>query len=474
MLNTFLLALYFMIPATLAAAGELRAPSDKPNFVVIFVDDLGYGDMGCFGSTKNRTPQVDKMAAEGMKFTDFYVTSGVCSPSRSSLMTGCYPLRIGMHESERGCFVIVPRDKRGLNPDEITVAEVLKQQGYATTCIGKWHLGDQPPFLPCKQGFDEYYGIPFSNDMGSREKGKLLNGLPELPLLRNDTVIEAPVDQTTITKRYTEEAITFIRAHKDEPFFVYLPHTMVHSPRFSSPAFAGKSKNGAYGDAVEEVDWSTGQILDTLKELGIDKNTMVIFTSDNGATKAGSNAPLAGWKISTLEGGMRVPFVAWWPGTIPAAKECHELASTIDVMPTFAKLAGTKPPTDRIIDGRDIAALLTGTPNAKTPHDAYYYYFMSQLQCVRSGKWKLHLALTPQIKGWMGEEAENTAAKLYDLDADPAEATDLSAANPEVVTRLNALAEIARKDIGDYKIKSSGQRPPGFFPNPELVRMKPE
>jgi len=247
-------------------AGE-DATKRKPNIIVIFIDDMGYSDVGCFGSKKNRTPAIDRMAREGMKLTSFYVSCGVCSPSRTSLLTGCYPLRVGMHESSKGCFVIVPQDQRGLNPAETTVAEMLKGRGYATACIGKWHLGDQPVFFPTRHGFDYYYGIPFSNDMGSLEKGKLKNGLPPLPLMRNEEVIDAPADQPTITKRYTEEAIGFIRKNADNPFFLYLPHTMVHRPIASSPQFAGKSANGKYGDAVEEVDWSTGQILAELKKL---------------------------------------------------------------------------------------------------------------------------------------------------------------------------------------------------------------
>ena len=440
----------------------------KPNLIVIFVDDLGYGDIGCFGSTVNRTPAVDRMAREGMKLTSFYVSSGVCSPSRASLMTGCYPLRVGMHESEKDCFVLVPRDKRGLNPAETTVAQMLKGQGYATACIGKWHLGDQPPFFPTRRGFDYYYGIPFSNDMGSKEKGTLKDGLPPLPVMRNEQVIDAPVDQHTITVRYTEEAVAFIRKNVARPFFLYLPHTMVHRPLHSSERFEGKSENGKYGDAVEEVDWSTGEILAELKKLGLDEDTLVIFTSDNGACRPGSNAPLRGGKATIFEGGMRVPCVMRWPGKVPTGAVCDEVTATIDLLPTFARLAGGSPPK-KPIDGKDITDILLGGPGAKSPHKAYYYYFMSQLQAVRAGKWKLHLALDPKIGKWMGTPQGPCEAELYDLDADIGETTDVAAENPDVVEQLAALAEIARKDIGDYKTPGAGQRQPGFVETPQFL-----
>jgi len=455
------------------AAGVAAAP--KPNFIIIFVDDLGYGDIGCFGSTANRTPAVDAMAREGTKFTSFYVTSGVCSPSRSSLMTGCYPLRVGLHESSKGCFVLVPQDKRGLNPSEITIAEVLKGQGYATACIGKWHLGDQPPFLPRRFGFDYYFGIPFSNDMGSETDQDKKGKLPPLPLMRNETVIEAPVDQRTVTKRYTAEAIAFIEANKDKPFLLYLPHMHVHRPLRPGEQFAGKSANGAYGDTVEEVDFSTGEILGAVKKLGLDENTLVIFTSDNGACRPGSNAPLSGGKATTMEGGMRVPCVMRWPGKVSAGCVCDEVASTLDMLPTLARLAGTSAPTDRAIDGKDITGLILGEPGAKSPHtEGFFYYFMSQLQAIRLGKWKLRLGLDPEIAKWMGTPQGKTEARLYDLEADIGEKTNVAADHPDVVAKLTALAEVARNDIGDYKHKGAGQREPGYVENPVLIRMKKE
>ena len=447
-----------------AFAKNERSPANKPNFIIIFCDDLGYGDLGCFGSKKHRTPNIDRMAAEGMRFTSFYVTSGVCTPSRSSLMTGCYPRRVNMHQSARQEWVLFPVAQKGLNPNEITIAEVLKAQGYATACIGKWHLGDQPKFLPTRQGFDYYYGIPYSNDMGARQRSKN----PPLPLLRNEKVIEAPADQNTLTKRYTQEVLKFITSNKDKPFFVYLPHTMVHNPVHSSEKFRGKSANGGYGDATEEIDFSTGQILETLKKLGIDDRTLVVFTSDNGAAKrwGGSNLPLSGFKGSTMEGGMREPCIMRWPGKIPAGKTCDELASTLDLMPTLARLADTEPPTDRIIDGKDIRPLMTGKKGAKSPHEAFYYYRMVQLQAVRSGKWKIHLPFKI-IKRNQKKAASNAPLKLYDLEADIGETNNVADRHPDVVKRLLALAEKARNDLGDVDRKGKNQRPAGLVVTPK-------
>ncbi|MHC4679560.1 MAG: sulfatase-like hydrolase/transferase, partial [Planctomycetota bacterium] len=402
------------------ARSSFAQADSKPNFIIIFCDDLGYGDIGCFGSKKHRTPNIDTMAAEGMRFTSFYVTSGVCTPSRSSLMTGCYPRRVNMHQSNRNECVLFPVAQKGLNPNEITIAEVLKAQGYATACVGKWHMGDQPEFLPTSQGFDYYYGIPYSNDMGARQRSTN----PPLPLLRNETFIEAPADQNTLTQRYTEQVVKFITANRDKPFFVYLPHTMPHNPVHSSENFHGKSANDGYGDCVEEIDFSTGEILAALKRLALDERTLVVFTSDNGAASrwGGSNLPLSGWKGSTMEGGMREPCVMRWPGKIPAGATCREITSTLDLLPTLARLAGTREPQDRIIDGKDIRPLMTGRPGAKSPHEAFYYYQMDQLQAVRSGRWKLHLPLKVKRANW-GKGTPDRPMKLYDLEADVGETT---------------------------------------------------
>ena len=435
-----------------------------PNFIIIFCDDLGYGDIGCFGSKKNRTPNIDRMAAEGMCFTSFYVTSGVCTPSRSSLMTGCYPRRVNMHQDSGGLCVLFPISPKGLNPDEITIADLLKEKGYATACIGKWHLGDQPPFLPTKQGFDYYFGIPYSNDMGTRQG----RNRPPLPLLRNEKVIEAPANQNTLTKRYTDEAIKFIKANKDNPFFIYLPHTMPHLPLHTGEAFRGHSPHGQYADVIEEIDWSVGQILQTLRQLNLAEKTLVVFTSDNGATggKGRSNAPLRGHKGSTWEGGMREPCVVWRPGRIPAGKTCDELACTMDLLPTFARLAGTRPPGDRIIDGRNIWPLMSGKKKAKSPHEAFYYYQIDQLQAVRSGRWKLHLPFKLKKRNW-GKPIPDSPLKLYDLKADIGEANNVATQYPDVVKRLLVLAEKAREDLGDVKRKGKNQRPAGWVENPK-------
>ena len=441
-----------------------NSAGDKSNFIIIFCDDLGYGDVGCFGSEKNRTPNLDRMADEGTRFTSFYVTSGVCTPSRSSLMTGCYPRRVNMHASDRRECVLFPVAKKGLNPEEVTIADALKKQGYATACIGKWHLGDQPEFLPTRQGFDYYYGIPYSNDMGAKQRKKN----PPLPLLRNEKVIEAPADQNTLTKRYTEEAIKFITANKNRPFFIYLPHTMPHLPLHVSDAFRGRSSNGMYGDVIEEIDWSVGQILAALNQFRIDNRTLLVFTSDNGATggKGRSNGPLRGHKGTTWEGGMREPCVMCWPGKIPAGKTCDELATTMDLLPTFARLAGAKPPRDRVIDGKDIWPLMSGEKGAKTPHEAFYYYQVDQLHAVRSGKWKLHLPLKMKRRNW-GKGVPDAPVQLYDLQADIGETTNVADEHPEVVKRLLALAEKARQDLGDIDRKGKNQRPAGWVESPK-------
>ncbi len=466
--------------ASLAMAGCLGDSQDvtdragnanKPNFIIIFCDDLGYGDLGCFGSKKHRTPNIDRMANEGMRFTSFYVTSGVCTPSRASLMTGCYPRRVDLHQDSVGGCVLFPVARKGLNPKEITIAEILKQAGYATACIGKWHLGDQPEFLPRRHGFDYYFGLPYSNDMGPemRQMPPRMNmNNPPVPLLRNEKVIEAPVEQTTLTRRYTEEAIKFIRANKDRPFFLYLPHTMPHHPAHASAAFSGKSANGSFGDAVEEIDFSTGRILAMLAKLGIDNHTLVVFASDNGASHhgGGSNAPLASWKGSTMEGGMRSPTIMRWPGRIGAGGTSDELASTMDLLPTFARLAGTGPPRDRIIDGKDIRPLIFGEKGAKSPHEAFYYYFREQLQAVRSGRWKLHLPLAERQYNFRGD-SRKSPMRLYDLDADIAETTNVADDHPDIVKHLLALAEKAREDIGDGRRKGKNQRPAGLVTNPK-------
>ncbi|HUG89446.1 MAG TPA: sulfatase [Planctomycetaceae bacterium] len=434
---------------------------------MILCDNLGYGDVGCFGSTKHRTPHLDRMAAEGRRFTSFYATSGVCTPSRASLLTGCYPRRVNLHVDEHGTAVLRPVSSKGLHPDEITIAEVLKQRGYATACVGKWHVGDQLPFLPTRQGFDEFFGVPYSDDMTPREG----RPGPPLPLMRGEAVVEAPVDRDTLTRRYTEEAIRFIERHRDRPFFVYLPQAMPGSTAqpFASERFRGRSQNGPYGDSVEELDWSTGEILAALERLGLDDRTLVLWTSDNGAPRRtppqGSNAPLGGWGYTTREGGMRVPMIVRWPGRVPAGTVCDDLATTMDLLPTFARLAGGEPPSDRRIDGHNIGPLLFGEPQARSPYRAFYYYHLDQLQAVRSGRWKLYVPLKARRTNLRDGRAA-TGPELFNLDTDLAETTNVAAEHADIIARLTALADEARADLGDEDRPGRNQRPAGFVENP--------
>ncbi len=443
---------------------------DQPNVVVMFVDNLGYGDLGCYGHPVHRTPNIDAMAREGMRFTDFYVTAGVCTPSRASLLTGCYSQRVDMHVSDRGGAVLQPVAKKGLNPDEITIAETLRDAGYATACVGKWHLGDQPEFLPTKQGFDSWFGIPYSEDMYARPD----KDWPQLPLVRNDMVIEAPVHLPSITERYTQEAVRFIEANKDRPFFLYMPQALPGSVKIPEVGerFAGGSGNWAYGDCVEELDWSAGEVIRALQWHGLEENTLVIFLSDNGTplNHGGSNDPLRAWGYSTWEGGMRVPCVMRWPGTIPAGVECSEVATTMDFMPTFSRMGGTTEPQDRVIDGHDIMALMRDDEGAESPYEAFYYYHMEQFHAVRSGKWKLFIPRDDR-KNWHAHESTEGEGLLFDLENDPGETTDLYDQHPDVVERLMALAEEARDDLGDTDREAKGRRPAGWVDDPKPLMM---
>lgn len=452
-----------IILLTLFGVWAMHAAAAAPNYVLIFCDDLGYGDLGCYGSTKNRTPRIDAMAKEGMRFTSFLSSSPVCTPSRASLLTGCYARRVGMHEDFTGHWVLIPRSRRGMHANEWTLPEMLKAKGYATACIGKWHLGDQLPHLPTAHGFDEYYGIPYSNDMASARRGD-----PPLPLVQDTKVIEAPANQATLTKRYTREAIQFIERNKSKPFFLYLPHTFPHLPLFASKEFHGKSANGRYGDSVEEIDWSTGKILDALKHHGLDKNTLVIFTSDNGSNgrNGGSNAPLSGAKGGTMEGGMRVPMIARWPGHIPAGGTCNELSSTMDFLPTFAALSGGLLSANKI-DGHDITPLLTGTKGAASPYEVFYYYRRRQLQAVRWGDWKWHLPLGNTFPNWTtaNQKGRGRPGKLVNLKTDLAEKVDVTAANPKVMAKMRELVAQAEATLGNEDRQGKEQRPATILKN---------
>ena len=465
-----------ILPALLLASAAALHAAQRPNFIVINIDDMGYADVGAFGSTLNRTPNIDRMAAEGMKLKCHYAAP-VCSPSRSALMTGCYPKRVLPIPG-----VLFPGAAVGLNPQEQTVAEVLKSVGYVTQCVGKWHLGDQPEFLPTAQGFDHYFGIPYSNDMGTAaegsksdlgaplperkpgeggkaaETGLTGNNQPPLPLVRDGKVIErvGADGQQSITQRYTEEAVKFIRASKDRSFFLYLPHNAVHFPLYPGKAFHTKSKNGIYGDWVEEVDWSVGQVLDAVRGLQLDKNTLVIFTTDNGGTARAVNTPLRGNKGSTLEGGMRVPTIAWWPGKIAAGTATDEITSMMDVLPTFAGLAVAKLP-GRKIDGGDLWPLLSSKGDAKGPHEVFYFYRGFRLEAVRSGPWKLQLAGAgnPQRSAAAKAGKKQTQQpkadpnpRLYNLGDDIGESKNVAAEHADEVRRLQGLAEKMKDDLG--------------------------
>ncbi len=448
--------------------------SAPPNVVLIFCDNLGYGDVGCFNpKAQQPTPRIDRMAQEGMKFTHAYSAAPVCTPSRASLMTGCYPRRVGLDLAPGQGLVLRPAAAYGLNPNEITIAEVLKPQGYSTICIGKWHLGDQPVFLPTRQGFDEYFGIPYSDNMQTDPK----RNFPTMPVMEGETVIAANDDLSLFTKQGTERASKFIEENRSRPFFLYFPQITPGSTQKPpvSPEFRGRSGHGEWSDSVMELDWSTGQILDKLDALGLSENTLVIWTSDNGAPFAGksigSNLPLKGNAYSVAEGGMRMPFIARWPGKIPAGKTSAELITMMDMLPTLAALAEANAPTDRIIDGHDIRPLLFGEPGARSPYDAFFYYYTDQLQAVRSGPWKLYLAGAKRdAKGSPKSPAE---PRLFNLITDPDEKDDQFKRQPDIVKRLQAHAETIRADLGEKNRPGKGARPVGKVENPTPRLLKP-
>ena len=417
----------------LSVRGLADAP---PNIVLIFIDDMGYADIGPFGNTEVRTPHLDKLASQGRKFTSYYATP-VCSMSRASLMTGCYNTRISIPG------VLFPNAKIGLNLAETTLAEVLKTKGYATMCIGKWHLGDAKQFLPVHQGFDEYFGLPYSNDMGNDGKNAK-SERPALPLYRGENVIESEPDQSQLTRRYTEEAVKFIRAKKDKPFFLYLPHTMIHYPVAASENFKDKSKAGIIGDATEEIDWSVGQILGTLDDLKLADNTLVIFTSDNGPDRRPA-PPFKGSKQSCNEGGVREPCLMRWPGKIPAGTTCDQILGNIDLLPTFAKLSGATLDPDRLIDGKDISSLLMdASPAAVRETHLFFSGGESRLVAIRQNDWKLFV-------GTKDPKTDAQPGSLYNLKTDPGEMSDVAQAHPDIVSRLKEEAERRNAEIIAHK-----------------------
>ncbi|MDI3504802.1 MAG: arylsulfatase [Bacteroidota bacterium] len=427
-----------------SAVAKEKEERTTPNFIIIFADDMGYGDVGIYGHPTIKTPNLDRMAYEGQKWTNFYVGAPVSTPSRACLLTGRLAIRSGMSSEKRR--VLFPDSKGGLPPQEITIAEALKTKGYQTAAIGKWHLGHQSPYLPTDQGFDSYYGIPYSNDMdkveetdhfmlAEKERYQAYN----VPLMRDQQIVERPADQRTITKRYTEEAVSKIKIFKEDPFFIYLAYSLPHIPLFRSAEFKNVSLAGIYGDVIEEIDWSVGQILKTLKEQGIDENTLVIFTSDNGPwltfkTHGGTAGLLRGGKGGTFEGGMREPGIFWWPGKIKPGV-VMELGATMDLLPTFCSLAGINLPADRVYDGYDISPVLLG--KGESPRDVVFYYRDTEIYAVRKGDYKAHFV----TKSEYGDDPAviHNPPLLYNLNIDPSEKYDVSGEHPEMIDEIKRI-----------------------------------
>jgi arylsulfatase A len=475
--RTFALGCLMTALAVGSAPQAVAAKKKSPNVVVIFMDDMAYADIGPFGAKAYPTPHLDRMAKEGRKFTDFYVTQAVCSASRAGLLTGCYNVRVGIFGA------LGPKSNNGLHANEVTLAELCKQKGYATAIYGKWHLGHHKQFLPMQHGFDDYFGLPYSNDMWPYHPGVLhlpmkerLKRWPHLPLIDKNEIINTQVsgkDQELLTTQYTERAVEFIKKNRNNPFFLYVPHSMVHVPLFVSDKFKGKSGAGLFGDVMMEVDWSVGQILETLRKHKLDKDTLVVFTSDNGpwlsyGDHAGSSGPLREGKGTMFDGGCRESTLMWWPGTIPAGSVCSTPAMTIDILPTVAELIGAQLP-DHKIDGKSIVNLVTGK-NDKSPQEAYYFYYGQQLQAIRMGKWKLHFphgyrTMAGRPGGTGGIPTKYSQAKiglsLFNLEEDIGESTDVKAKHPKVVSKMQALGQAMRKELGDQGKKGSGQREAG-------------
>ncbi|MDD2797144.1 MAG: sulfatase [Bacteroidales bacterium] len=470
--------------SVVSAKSKVQPTPAVPNVVLILMDDMGYGDVGCFGATGYNTPNIDQLASEGMRFTNFYVAQAVSSASRASLLTGCYANRIGFANA------LPPKSEIGINPSEVTIAEMLKEKGYATAAIGKWHLGDYQLFLPLQNGFDEYFGIPYSHDMwpvnydgtpadkASNKRGAIY---PPLPLMEGNStvrILNTPSDQNEITTLYTEKAVKFIQKNRHHPFFLYLAHSQPHVPLAVSDKFRGKSGQGLYADVMMEVDWGIGEVMKALRQNGVEKNTLVIFTSDNGpwlcyGNHSGSAGGLREGKGTSFEGGQRVPCLMKWPGHIPQGIVCNKLASTIDVLPTLSFITGAKLPTAKI-DGVNIIDLMKNRPKANPRDYLLYYYNQNSLEAIRKGSWKLvlphpsrsYVGVAPGRDGFPGEYAHiNTGLELYDLRRDPGEQYNVILQYPEIVKELQPIIDEARFDLGDDLTNNSGhnRRKPGRF-----------
>lgn len=478
-----------VVAAVLSPGVGVAAEPRHPNIVLIVADDLGYGDLGCYGNRTIRTPYLDQLAAAGTRFTDFYVSQAVCTASRASLLTGCYANRVSM------AGALNHQSRVGIHPTERLLSELLRDAGYATAVYGKWHLGDRAPFLPTRRGFGDFAGLPYSNDNGPLHP--TMPGLPALPFYRGDRVVERDPDQSRFTRRFTDLAVEFIAANAHRPFFLYLPHVMPHVPIFASPAFRNRSAAGVYGDVVEELDAGVGEVVAALRRHGLERDTLIVFISDNGpflsyGRHAGSAGPLREGKLTTWDGGVRVPAIAAWPGRVPANRVCRDPLMTIDLLPTLVHLVGAKPP-GLPIDGRDVGPVLFGGSGGRQAERAYWFYAGDELHAVRVGKWKLHVpheyltvdgppgkngkparwgmakpeAMTASglrgIASRHGYRVARTELALYDLEADIGESRDVAAANPDVVRRLLEHVEAARAELGDSltRRRGAGVRPCG-------------
>ena len=445
-----------------------QSTNPMPNIILIVADDMGYNDIGCFGASRISTPNLDTLASNGIRFTDFYVSQAVCSASRASILTGCYANRVGI------LGALTPHSRIGINPEETTIAEMLKERGYHTGMIGKWHLGDRKEFLPKRHGFDSYFGVPYSNDMWPNHPDKL--HFPPLPVYQNNRIWTTLEDQSQLTTWYTERALKFIQTHASKPFFLYIAHSMPHVPLFVSDKFKGKSDQGLYGDVIMEIDWSVGEIINTLREEGLVDHTLVIFTSDNGpwlsyGTHGGSAFPLREGKGTAWDGGQRVPCIMYWPGLIPEGGICEEPVMTIDLLPSLAEITGAKLP-EKEIDGKSILPLMIASPMASSPHDYLAFYYGRKLNSVRSGKWKMHLPHGYRtLNGREGRddgipipyEQAFTSWALYDMEHDVSETENVMERYPEVAEELKTYADKMIDELGDAGVTGSESRTPGYI-----------